>query len=522
MSAPYLLSHLIESAAQSDPEHLAFKCRNDSISYGELEQRSHAMSATLQELGVRKSDRVGILLNKSIESIVAIYGIMGAGAAYVPIDPQSPPDRVEFLLRDADIDVLVTESRLVSKLQKLRSPDSLPRAVIGSDLGLEGVEVVAWDDMVPGPVDRSGLMEQDLCYILYTSGSTGSPKGTMHTHRSALSWANVSGDVYGIEADDVISNYAPLHFDLSTLDVFAGPRGGASVVMIPEEHMRLPASLARLLSEERLTLFYTVPMALVQLCQPGVLDGVDLSALTRILFGGEPMPMKHLKTITRLIPSATFYNVYGPTEVNGCTHHRVEDPDLSGDALPIGTPYPNVDYRVVGDDGRDAVQGEIGELLIRSATMMKGYWNRPDLNRHAFVEEDRFSGRPDVYHATGDYVHIDEAGVLVFHGRRDRQIKARGNRVELDEIEALLLTHQDVIECAVFGIGTEEGPVTEIGAAAIVEDEGVTESDLRRFLVASLPTYAVPSRIAIKADFPRTSSGKIHRRELASQMQYGK
>ena len=288
--------------------------------------------------------------------------------------------------------------------------------------------------------------------------------------------------------------------------------------MIPEEHMRLPASLAHLIAEEALTLFYTVPMALVQLAQPGVLDGVDLSSLTRVLFGGEPMPMKHLATLTGLIPSARFYNVYGPTEVNGCTHHEVTEKDLELDSLPIGRPYPNVDFRIVTDDGHEAAPNEVGELHIRSATMMRGYWKRPDLNDRAFSFDRSMAGRPDVFHPTGDYAHVDSDGVLHFHGRRDRQIKARGNRVELDEVEALLLTHDSVTECAVFGIRSSDGPVSEIGAAAIVRGEA-TASDLRRFLTSRLPSYAVPTRIELRTEFPRTTSGKIHRRELATEMQ---
>ena len=517
MTTPYLLNHLVESAAERNAGQIAFKCRSDDITYGDLIARSERLASALQQLGVNKGDRVGILLNKSIDSIVSVFGIMGAGAAYVPIDPLAPADRVDYLVKDAGIEVLVTESRHAAKFSDPAKTQSPLRAVIGSGLEVDGVTHLTWEEMTSNDVSRTGLMEQDLCYILYTSGSTGTPKGIMHTHRSALSWANVSADVYRIGDTDVISNYAPLHFDLSTLDLYAGPRGGATVVMIPEEHMRLPASLARLLSEERLTLFYTVPMALVQLAQPGVLDDVDLSSLTRILFGGEPMPMKHLAAVSRLIPSARFYNVYGPTEVNGCTHHEVHKDDLERDSLPIGRPYPNVDFRVVDDGGLDTAPGDVGELYIRSATMMKGYWNRPDLNERAFRFDRRFAGRPDVFHPTGDYAHVDSEGVLHFHGRRDRQIKARGNRVELDEVEALLLTHESVSECAVFGIPSNDGPVSEIGASAIVIGEA-TKSDLRRYLAARLPSYAVPTRIEIRTEFPRTTSGKIHRRELASQM----
>ena len=257
-------------------------------------------------------------------------------------------------------------------------------------------------------------------------------------------------------------------------------------------------------------------MALVQLATPGVLDGLDLSALTRVLFGGEPMPMKHLATLVAALPTTRFHNVYGPTEVNGCTHHEVVASDLDRAALPIGVPYDNVDLRIVDAAGDEVDPGETGELLVRSATMMKGYWNRPDLNERAFVLDHRFAGQPDRFHATGDHVHLDEDGLLHFHGRRDRQLKVRGNRVELDEVEALLLTHPGVRECAVFALRSAAGPATDIGAAAIVTDD-TTGTVLRRHLADQLPGYAVPRAVEVRATFPRTTSGKIDRRALAAE-----
>lgn len=520
---PYLLPHLIDVAAERDPEHVAMRCRQDSLTYGSLYERSVSLAATLSGLGVQKGDRVGILMNKSVEIAVSIYGVMAAGAVYVPLDPTAPTSRIAYMIKDCGIRVLISEPRKAKTLEALANEEVDLRAVIG--VGEDGpFPTLDWMDLegsVSSPA--TGVTELDLSYILYTSGSTGVPKGIMHTHRSALSWANVTADTYGIDSSDVISNYAPLHFDLSTLDFFGGARGQATTVMIPEEHMKLSASLAGVIESARLTLLYTVPMALVQLATPGVIEGRDFSSLRRILFGGEPMPLKHLRNLMQALPRTRFYNVYGPTEVNGCTHHEVTTlPDVEGDPLPIGKPYANVEALVIDEDEQPVGDGEIGELAIRAPTMMRGYWGRPDLNEGAFHYRQRFAGRPEVFHKTGDLVHRDAGGAFHFHGRKDRQVKARGYRVELDEIEAVLVTHALVNEAAVFAF-TAEDNATTIGASVIpFEGDGITAEELRAFLTTSLPAYAVPQRISIRDDFPRTTSGKIDRRELALQEQQSK
>ena len=516
----YLLPQLIEAAAERDPDHRAVVCRDQSLTYQELFTRSTSLAATLVELGVKRGDRVGIYLNKTVEAVVAVHGIMMAGAAYVPLDPKSPTARLRYVIEDCGIEHIITDERKRTQITQLMAAGTRIKTLIGVSASELGARGLSWSDLIESATPPSiGLTEQDLCYILYTSGSTGVPKGIMHTHRSALSWANVTAMVYDITHEDVISNYAPLHFDLSTLDLFGGARGGATMVMIPEEHMALPSSLASLLESERLTLFYTVPMALIQLSAPGVLDGRDLSSLTRVLFGGEPMPIKHLRRLMELLPGARFFNVYGPTEVNGVTHFEVTGlPDEDRESLPIGVPYPNVEPRIVDSEGQHVEEGAIGELAIKSPTMMRGYWGRPDLNERAFVYEDRFGGIPDVFHMTGDLVRLGTDGQLHFHGRKDRQVKARGYRVELDEVEAVLVGHPDVLEAAVFGVSGDDGGVA-IHAAAIPREVGaVNDADLKMFLASALPPYALPESLSLRDGFPRTTSGKIDRRRLASEM----
>jgi amino acid adenylation domain-containing protein len=356
-------------------------------------------------------------------------------------------------------------------------------------------------------------MEQDLAYILYTSGSTGVPKGVMHTHRSALSFAEIAVREYGLTADDRISNHAPLHFDLSTLDYFGGAVAGATTVIIPESHTKLPASLSGLVEQERLTVLYAVPFALVQFLLHGALDKRDLSSLRWVLFGGEPFPPKHLRALMEALPHARFVNVYGPTEVNGVTHYPIGSIDDES-PVPIGRPYGNVEMMIVDDDDAPVAPGEPGLLLVRTPTMMRGYWGRPDLNARAFYTRPTFGLYEDVFHRTGDLVQLRPDGNLDFLGRKDRQIKTKGYRVELDEVEAALLQHAAVEAAAAFPVLNGDGSRRIEAAVTLREPGTVDAAELARHAAARLPVYALPEKIAVMTTFPRTSTDKIDRLQL--------
>lgn len=519
----YLLTHLVDETAQRLADHEAIRCRDESLTYGELSRRSNQLAHTLVERGVRRGDRVGLLMNKTVDCAVTIHGIMKAGAAYVPLDPGAPTARLAFVVRDCGIRHMVSESRKRNALKALGQEGIVFDSVIGLPADEEPASpCVSWAAVAnasPEAPPDTGTMEQDLCYILYTSGSTGVPKGIMHTHRSALAWAEVSAAAYELTWQDRISNYAPLHFDLSTLDYFAGALAGATTVMIPEEHTRLPASLSALLETERLTLFYTVPFALIQLVTSGTVPSRDLSALRWILFGGEPIPTKHLRELMRLLPHVRFVNVYGPTEVNGCTHFPIPAiADDSDSPVSIGRPYPNVEALIVDSENQPVPPGDPGELLIRAPTMMAGYWGREDLNDRAFYVRERFTGFEERFHRTGDLVQTESDGTIRFLGRKDRQLKVRGCRVDLDEVEAALVTHESIDEAAVFAVRDAVGMV-ELQAAALPGDGSTaTVADLKKHLRGRLPPYAVPGRLDVVNRFPRTSTGKIDRRALEAEL----
>lgn len=495
----------------------------DALTYADLADQSDRLAQVLIEQGVRRGDRVGLYLDKGLRAAVAIYGILKAGAAYVPLDPSAPAARLGFILRDCGIRHLVTEPSKQPMLVQLRDEGVSLDACLGLDRAdrLPGA-AVPWDTVDEAPVGPPGVTptEQDLAYILYTSGSTGVPKGVMHTHRSALSWATISARTFGFRPEDRISNHAPLHFDLSTLDYFATAAVGATTVVIPDLYTKLPASLSALMGSERLTVLYVVPLALTQLLLHGALEKRDLSALRWVLFGGEPLPPKTLRGLMEAWPHARFSNVYGPTEVNGVTYYVIPSSypeQATEDPVSIGRPFGNVDALVVDETDELVEAGEPGELIVRTPTMMRGYWGRPDLNENAFHQRPAYNHYQDIYHRTGDLVREQADGTYQFLGRKDGQIKVRGYRVELAEVEAVLSTHDSVAAAAAFSVPDDLG-VQRI-EAAVVARPGITlaPEDLRQHVEAYLPAYAIPEVIALLDHLPETSTGKIDRLALQAQ-----
>lgn len=514
----YLLTQAVDRAAERAPWHAAIRFNRQTLSYGELAIRCNQLAHVLIDHGVRRGDRVGIFMSKRLETAIAIHGSMKAGAAYVPLDPGAPASRIAFILRDCGIRHLITEPHRLAVLRDaVADNDPLDLLVgVGSTEGCAH-HAITWEDTGSAPtlLPDTGTIEQDLAYILYTSGSTGVPKGVMHTHRSALSFAEIAVRAYDLHGGDRLSNHAPIHFDLSTLDYFAGAVAGATTVVISESYTKLPASLSKLMEDERLTVLYAVPFALVQLLLHGALEKRELPELRWVLFGGEPFPPKHLRALMGALPQARFVNVYGPTEVNGVTHYPLPaPPEPDGAAIPIGKPYGNVETMIVDDADRPVRPGEPGLLLIRSPTLMRGYWGRPDLNASAFYRRSAFDLYEDVFHRTGDLVRERPDGNLDFLGRKDRQMKVRGYRVELDEIEAALLQHPSVEVAAAFPVADGDGGQRIEAAVTLRAGGGIHAGELMRHAAAHLPPYAVPERVAVLRAFPRTSTDKIDRRRL--------
>jgi len=501
-----LLFESVDDWAKKTPEQQAFRFQDTALTYAELSRASAKLAAVLIANGVRPGDRVGVALHKSLQTPVAIYGIMKAGAAFVPIDPATAPERMGKMLAHCGIKCVVSNPDMQAKLAEVLTDETL----IGAEL--EGVRSISWAEVHQAiPAMPIAVSPNDIAYIMYTSGSTGTPKGITHTHASGLAYAKAISRLYGITADDRFGNHAPLHFDISTFDYFAAPLCGATTVIIPEPYMMLPASLSALMAAERLTLWFSAPNALTQLLLNGALEHHDLTTLRWVIFGGEPFPVKYLRGLMRAWPKARFSNSYGPAEVNMCSYYHVENLPPDQASVPIGQMWDIAEGLIVDEHDTIVAQGEQGELLVNAPTMMRGYWQAPALNAQCFFTRTGPDGKKQTFYRTGDLVAETAPNCMQFLGRKDRQVKLRGYRIELDEIEAVLTEHEDIEETGAFktlsGVRIEAAVTLKAGRTA-------TAQALQRHCAARLPAYAVPSCFHIIQAFPRTTSQKIDRRAL--------
>jgi amino acid adenylation domain-containing protein len=511
---PHLLHQSLSQAAQRWPDKVAFRCGGKSISFGELALATNRMANLLLEQGVKKGDRVGIFLPRSLDTVVAIYGILKAGAVYVPLDPFSPSVRIAEVLAECDVAVLITNHQQRRRLPGLLAEAKTLRTVIG--YGGEGaVRCLPSEDINLAPASApltSTILEDDLAYILTTSGSTGRPKGIMHTHRSGMAYAKLMRDTYKINEEDVLGNHCAIHFDMCTLAYFTGPLTGATVVLATDAHVRMPVSLAAMIAAEGITIWYSVPLALQQMYLANTLPELDLSSLRLVIWAGEAIVPAYLRALMELLPKAMFSNHYGPAETNVCTTFDLKEPPADDKPVPIGHPWANTEVLVFDERDQPVPKGEPGILLVRSATLMQGYWKNPALTEKSFYREVRQPGYTAQYYRTGDLVRQDEQGVFHFLGRKDRQVKIRGYRVELDEVENAVNAVPGVLESAVFASpkGLSE---REIHLLAVVNNQEV-ETYLPSMLKTKLPEFALPAKVAFVDSLPRTSGGKIDRQKI--------
>ncbi|NND34335.1 MAG: amino acid adenylation domain-containing protein [Saprospiraceae bacterium] len=509
----FTLPHMITESADKYPDKDAFRCGTNKISYSELADKSGQLAYALRDAGLQREDRVGVYLERSLETAIAIYGVMCAGGVYVPLDPLAPSDRTIAQVTDCQIQIIISSPAQKTGLKTLIEKVKLT-LLIGLSVDWP-VPSLTWKDLETLPKNpKINILEHDLAYIMYTSGSTGSPKGIMHTHHSGLAYVKLSTKLYELSNQDVVATHAPLHFDISTFGYLSSPYTGATSVVIPEAYTKMPASLAQLISREKISIWYSVPLALIQLLQHGVLPDWDFSSLRWVLFGGEVFPAHYLRSLMREWNTAQFSNVYGPAEVNQCTYFHLNELPVGDSDVPIGRVWDNTEVLIIDSQDSQVPSGTSGELLVRSATMMQGYWNQPELTEKSFYRHSSTSGIEKVYYRTGDQVRRSDSGDLIFLGRIDRQVKVRGYRIELDEISRLLKNNQKIEGAAVYLTADDQGE--KIIAATIITKDNILldESEILQYLAKYLPRYAIPTLILFKRSIPRNSNGKIDYQKL--------
>ena len=503
-----ILCHNIYRSAEKFPERVAFKQLKKAISYEQLVSKSNCIANFLIKLGVKKGDRVGIFMNRSLESSFAVYGILAAGAVYVPIDTKSPVKRILGLIQDCGIDVLITLPQHRKKVIELTESRASLNHIIGVDESIsDNVQTHSWEEIMSynDKAPPVALSEDDNAYIIYTSGTTGNPKGIIHTNYSGFSYAKLSAELYGLDEHDVLGNHSHLHYDISTMGYLTVPFVGASTVIVPEAHTIFPFSLGQLIEEEKISIWYSVPLAIIQLLISDALMNRNLENLRWILFGGEIFPVKYIHQLLDLVPKVNFSNVYGPAEVNQCTFYNFDINNVPKKIIPLGKAWPETELAI--ESPEESQRNKTGELLVHSSTQMRGYWNQEELTKSKLIKLSAENGLDKYYYKTGDVVSLMENGEYVFIGRTDRQVKIKGHRVELNEIAGFLLKHEAIQDVAVYA--KKEGDINVVYASLVLDKNDDQTIDFRKYLSDFLPDYALPEKIKFTEEIPRTGAGKV-------------
>jgi amino acid adenylation domain-containing protein len=501
--SPLLTTVLCDGATGQNG--VALSSQDGSVSYAQLRRDVLEIRDWLRRLGCTRGDRVAICLPKSIAAVELIFGILAADATYVPLNHRSSIEQLRRILEDLQPFMIIGDRGTARALlaDPLGIPTGMRVASIGggsSPLGLELVGVRAGTALEP-PADSEGL-----AVILYTSGSTGDPKGIMLSHENLASFSGWAMDKFEVSSADQAISHAPLNFDLSIFDIFSTLRRHGTVHLLDETTARFPGAVRAFIEGRKISIWYSVPTALVRLQEREALTG--LSSLRLILFAGEVFPVPVLKRLMNSLPRPEYINLYGPTETNVCTYYRVPGQPASDlEALPIGRPCEHLEVGIRDETGNPLPIGEIGEICVAGPTVMRGYWGR-----HEATHASRLPDRHDSYR-TGDVGYVRDDGNLMFMGRRDQQVKVRGYRIELLAFETVLQAHPSVREAA--AVVVPNGAVGDSLAAFIVpREEGIAVGDIRKYLSARLPPHYQPDHIAWLDEMPRTPNGKCDRKLL--------
>lgn len=506
------LHELFEAQEARSPEAIALTCGDQALSYRELNQRANQVAHMLRVRGIGPENLVGLCVERSLEMIVGMLGILKAGAAYVPLDPSYPAERLAYIVQDAQITTLLTTGLTRNKSVQQNSHENCLVC-----LDNEEEQDALARQPATNPICTSD--PEHLAYVIYTSGSTGLPKGVLITHKSVVNHATAMARLYELCPSDRILQFSSISFDVAVEEFFPSWLGGATVVLLPDALPLIPATFLKFVEQEALTVLNLPPAY----WRDGVAALADsqsgLSPLVRlVVVGGEAVSSESLLAWQKLVSTRVrWLNAYGPTETTITStvyEPPVQQPQLPGQTVPIGRAIGNLRMYVLDADYQPVPIDEPGELYIGGAGLARGYHNRPDLTAERFLP-DPFSGRSGQrLYRTGDRVRCRADGQLEFLGRVDHQVKIRGFRIELEEIEAVIRQYTGIKEAIV--VAREDTPGEKRLVAYILPEPEApfTTQQLRHYLQNKLPGYMIPVVIMTLEYLPLSPNGKLDRRKL--------
>ncbi len=490
----------LEATAARLPDKLAFSTGKEGMTFAQVQRDAAAMGSFLCREGFF-GEPVVIFMDKHPRTVAAFFGVIYSGCFYVCLDEKMPDARIRAILDNLAARAIVCDRKHLAKAERL------------------GVEkVYLYEDAVACHIDREALAcvrqgqcDTDAIYVVFTSGSTGMPKGVVACHRSVIDYTEALCDALGFSEDTVFANQTPLYFDAPLKELMPTLKFGATTYFVPRMLFSFPVRLVEYLNEHRINTVCWVVSALVQISALGALETTVPQYLTKVAFGSEVFPKKQYDLWRKALPNAEFYNLYGPTEATGMSCYWKADRALSEEEpIPVGRPFDNTDILLLTEDNRRAAAGEAGEICIRGTCLTMGYYHNPEKTAEAFVQNPLNTAYPEQIYRTGDIGRYNEHGELVFLCRKDSQIKHMGHRIELGEIEAAALRCDGVSRTlCVYDADRKRLVLFYEGSAE--------EKELNAYLGTYLPRYMLPSVLQHLTAMPLTDNGKLDRRTLKEQ-----
>ena len=489
----------------NSPDATAIEFLDQSCSFRELQSRSLQVAAAICRCSTAVNKPVCVYLPRGIETIAADLGILASRNCYSNLDVRSPLPRTLAILKNLAPHVIITSKNLAESLLALQIPSS-SLLFIEDCLNSEATT----DDIAELQRRRHASLDVDPACIINTSGSTGIPKSVVMNHRNIIDFIDWTLEEFPFSPTDRFACLSPLYFDIYTLELYSALASGATLCLIPDTLSGFPAKLVEFLHRQKISFLFWVPSVMVAIANLGLLEKFQLSGLKRVFFAGEVFPTRQFNIWKKNLPETEFVNLYGPIEITvDCTFFRINRPLSDDEPIPIGFPCKNTEILILDEQNQPVNTGELGELCVKGSSLAMGYWNDPQRTAQAFTQNPLHNHYPEIIYRTGDVASINTRGEILFHGRRDYQIKHSGYRIELGEIEnaaaATGLTQQ---ACAVYDSARSEIVLYYSNPAPV--DPHI----LRSKLLTLIPKYMLPNSLRFLPELPRNPNGKIDRLQL--------